>query len=132
MDPSTLEALFKGAVGGAALGIIGGIIALIYKAGRSAAEKTSEIYTKNKPKIEAAKEVAKGEGKRLFEKITKTEQEKLLEIDNKYFEQANKEIEEGSQNQGLWLKSLSLVEGDENKQKSLYIKLRALELNKQK
>ena len=76
--------------------------------------------------------MAKGEGKRIFENITKTEQEKLLEIDNKYFEQANKEIEEGSQNQGLWLKSLSLVEGDENKQKSLYIKLRALELNKQK
>ena len=114
MDPSALEALFKGVVGGVVLGIIGGIIALIYKAGRAAAEKTSEIYTKNKPKIEAAKEVAKGEGKRLFEKITKTEQEKLLEIDNKYFEQANKEIEEGSQNQGLWLKSLSLVEGDEN------------------
>ena len=95
-------------------------------------EKTSEIFSENIPKIEAASEVAWGEGKRIFENITKTEQEKLLEVDNKYFEQANKEIEEGSQNQGLWLKSLSLAEGDENKQKSLYIKLRALELNKQK
>ena len=54
MDPSVLESLFKGAVGGVALGIIVLIIALIYIAVRAAAEKTSEIYTKNKPKIEAA------------------------------------------------------------------------------
>ena len=119
------EALFGGIVGGIALAILGAFLVLIIRLIRAAADKTKEIYVKNKPNIDAAKT----EGKRIYENITKSEQQKLLEIDNRYFEQANKEMEEENQDQGLWIKSLTLAEGDKSKQKSIYLKLRAIELD---
>ena len=59
------EALFQGIVGGIALGILAGFLILIIRVTRAAADKTKEIYAKNRPNIDAAKD----EGKRIYERF---------------------------------------------------------------
>jgi len=61
--------------------------------------------------------------------MTKSKERKLLEIDNVYYEKASNEIENNNQDTGLWLKSMSISDGDINKQKAVYIRLRAKQLN---
>ena len=56
---------------------------------------------------------------------------KLNEPDSKYFGQAEKEVNGGTMDNGLWAKALVRAKGNEDKRKAEYIKLRAKQLQKE-
>ena len=92
---------------------------------------SKKIAIKAKPKIESTAYSAGVKTKKIFSKITKSETEKLLDINDKYFEIAAHEIESKTQQQGLWMKAGVLAEGNIEKQKALYIKHRAKQLSEE-
>mgnify|MGYP000297653754 FL=1 len=107
-------------------GLIGIIVVFFFiNLAEKTAKKGKEVYTKHKPSIEKASKKALSKVK----DIAKSEEEKVVGIDDDHFKQALQEIEDGKQKEGLWIKCLSLSEGDELKQRSLYLKLRAKELS---
>ena len=91
---------------------------------------SKKIAVKAKPKIESTAYSAGVKTKKIFSKLTKSEMEQFLEIDDKYFQIATDEIESNTQQQGLWMKVGALAEGNIEKQKALYIKHRAKQLSK--
>ena len=113
------EVLFQGLVAGGVLGILIVIIKTIISS-------TKTVYEKAKPKIET---VIK-ETKNNYNNISKSTEDKVLEIDDILYEKANNEVETNSQIQGLWIKAGVLTKGDSSLQKIEYIKLRALQLSK--
>ena len=71
-------------------------------------------------------------GSNIYKNLLRTDNQKLQDIDDELFTIANKEVEASLQNEGMWVKSLILAEGDESKQKTEYIKLRVRQLSKKK
>ena len=69
-------------------------------------------------------------GSNIYKNLLRTDNQKLQDIDDELFTIANKEVEASLQNEGMWVKSLILAEGDESKQKTEYIKLRVRQLSK--
>ena len=53
---------------------------------------------------------------------------KEIKTEEDAYERAAEELEEGTQNKGIWAKAFSDAKGDEQKQKALYIKYRAEQL----
>ena len=108
----------KGAVVGVTLGLLGGLFWLtvhfVKRAKRAAEPKVREIASKSKTAIA---------------NISKSKEERLLAIDDKYFAAASDEILQGTQVRGLWAKALALAEGDEKKQKAIYVRLRAKQMS---
>ena len=113
------EALFQGLVAGGVLGILIVFIKAIISSSRT-------VYERAKPKIET---VIK-ETKNNYHNISKSTEDKVLEVDDIFYEKANNEVETNSQIQGLWIKAGVLAKGDSSLQKIEYIKLRALQLSK--
>ena len=58
------------------------------------------------------------------EKIT----DPLDNVDESVWEQASKELNSDSRNEGLWAKAFAISEGDENRAKAKYIELRVVSL----
>ena len=83
------------------------------------------IFTKSKSMFDAL--LAKNEQN--AEVTQSVEEARILEIDDIFFETAEYEIEHNLQNSGLWIKSSVLAEGDQAKQKAVYIRLRATQLS---
>ena len=71
-------------------------------------------------------------GSKIYQNLTTSQNDQIKKTDNHYFAIANNEIENSTQDEGLWVKSLVLSQGDKNKQKIEYIKLRVKELEKDK
>tara|TARA_B100001175_G_C19356564_1_gene564991 strand:+ start:119 stop:490 length:372 start_codon:yes stop_codon:yes gene_type:complete len=71
-------------------------------------------------------------GSRMYKNLTTSKNNQIISTDNKLFAIANSEIKNSTQNEGLWVKSLVLAQGDKNKQKIEYIKLRVKELEEKK
>ena len=87
-------------------------------------DKSNEVYELTKPKIEEFSTKVKD--------LTASEEKKLLNIDNKFFEIAQEELNSDKKIEGLWIKAGLLSENNIEIQKSLYIKLRAKELSNDK
>tara|TARA_B100000767_G_C19757035_1_gene533408 strand:- start:1811 stop:2182 length:372 start_codon:yes stop_codon:yes gene_type:complete len=85
-----------------------------------------ELVQDSKSLIEEAKE----SGSYIYKNLIQSDENILLDADEELFVIANKEIETSTQNEGMWVKSLILAEGDHDHQKIEYIKLRVAELNK--
>tara|TARA_B100001778_G_scaffold63012_1_gene49322 strand:+ start:368 stop:739 length:372 start_codon:yes stop_codon:yes gene_type:complete len=71
-------------------------------------------------------------GSRMYKNLTTSKNNQIISTDNQLFAIANSEIKNSTQNEGLWVKSLVLAQGDKNKQKIEYIKLRVKELEEKK
>ena len=56
----------------------------------------------------------------------------INEHDSQFYAIAESEINSGKLNQGLWSQALVKADGNENKRKSEYIKLRVMELKRSK
>ena len=56
---------------------------------------------------------------------------KEIETEEDAYERAAEEIENKSQNKGMWAKAFADADGDEQKQKALYLKYRAKQLSDQ-
>jgi hypothetical protein len=69
--------------------------------------------------------------KRNVGNIAKTPVDRILDIDNTYYEQALKEVEENTKIQGLWIKAGIITNGSLPLQKTEYIKLRAKQLSEE-
>ena len=82
-------------------------------------------------KIESVAYSAELETERIFNKLTKSEEDQLMELDEKYFQIASEELELNTQNQGLWIKVGTMTEGNIEKQKAFYIKQRAKQLSEE-
>lgn len=87
-----------------------------------------ELVQDSKSLIEEAKE----SGSQIYKNLIQSDESILLDADEELFVIANKEIETSTQNEGMWVKSLILAEGDQDHQKIEYIKLRVAELNQRK
>jgi len=109
-----VEGAIVGAVFGALAGLIGGIIYIAKRAKRAAEPKMREIASKSKTAIG---------------NMSKSKEEKLLAIDDEFFATASDEILQGTQVKGLWAKALALADGDEKKQKAIYVRLRAKKMS---
>jgi hypothetical protein len=122
----------QGATVGVTLALIGGLVALIIwgakKTTKAAAPKVEHL---RKTAIPKAKKLATKSSSRIRD-FSKTEEEKVLEIDDSHFETASDEILTNSQKSGLWLKAQTLADGDEVRQKAIYIRLRAKQLDEAK
>ncbi len=57
--------------------------------------------------------------------------DQLSEIDDIFYEKANRELEENQMNEGLWIKVGIMADGQLSKQKSEYIKQRARQLSEE-
>lgn len=62
------------------------------------------------------------------QKTTQSKEAKILNIDDEIFEISNDEIENNNQKKGLWAKAFAISEGDERKQKAVYLRLRVEQL----
>ena len=126
-----LNALFRGVFGAGGLAmlayIIFAIIGKLYISSKEIVRKTINA----KPKKGSKAYKAGQKTKKIFNQVTKSETEQLLDINDKYFEIALDEIESNSQKQGLWIKLGALAEGNTEKQKALYIKHRAKQLSEE-
>ena len=118
--------MIEGMIVGLALVLIGlSIQALIYlyKKAKVAAKKKSDQL---KPKVQALRTKSSA----AISDRVKSKEQKILDIDDKFFKTASYEIHQNTQVEGLWIKSLALAEGNEEKQKALYIRFRAEQLSK--
>ena len=82
-------------------------------------------------KIESVAYSAGLETERIFNKLAKSEEDQLMELDEKYFQIASDELESNTQSQGLWIKVGTMTEGNIEKQKAFYIKQRAKQLSEE-
>ena len=129
LSPNVANAAAGGAVVVTVLMLAYGVGLLIYwavkKAQKAAEPKVKHLRKTTLPKVGkfAAKTGA------AISNRGKTDEEKVLEIEDEYFEAAANEISQNTPSKGLWLKSLALAEGDETKQKAIYIRLRAKQLS---
>jgi len=106
--------------GGLFLSIVIGVIT-VYVVANGTKETVIKATTVAKKTTRAAEEVLKEADKRVgVKKEIKTEEDA--------YERAAEELEEEMQNKGIWAKAFSDADGDEQKQKALYIKYRAEQL----
>jgi len=87
-------------------------------------DKTKKVYKENKPAVKKSLSSLRD--------LTKSEQQKIIDIDDRFFAIAKNELESGKQQEGLWVKCELMAEGNEMKAKSLYIKHRAKQLDENK
>ena len=86
-------------------------------------ETAVRAVTSAKKTTRAAEEVIKEADKRVGVK-------KEIKSEEDAYERAAEELEEETHNKGIWAKAFSDADGDEQKQKALYIKYRAEQLIK--
>jgi hypothetical protein len=98
-----------------------------------------DVFRKAKPRIKSGARAVAKRSKSVGTKVTKrastfvqktsqSKEEKILNIDDELFEIANDEIESNNQKKGLWAKAFAISEGDERKQKAVYLRLRVEQL----
>lgn len=116
------EAIFQILVRAVAVGLLCGILILVVRVGRKGLEKGLELGEKG---INKAKEITK----EVQDKV-KSDKQRILEMDDKIFLIAQKEIDNNNQIESLWIKARVLSGGDEDIRELEYIKLRADELIK--
>ena len=116
------EAIFQILVSAVAVGMLIGILILVLRIGQKGLEKGLELGEKG---INKAKEITK----EVQDKV-KSDKQRILEIDDKIFLIAQKEIDNNNQIESLWIKARVLSGGDDNLRELEYIKLRADELIK--
>ena len=87
-------------------------------------DKTKKVYKESKPAVKKSLSSLKD--------LTKSEQQKIIDIDDKFFAIAKNELDSGKLQEGLWVKCELMAEGNESKAKSLYIKYRAKQLDENK
>ena len=90
--------------------------------GRNAAIQVTTVAKKTS---RAAEDIIKEADKKVGVK-------KEIETEEDAYEKAAEEIENKSQNKGMWAKAFADADGDEQKQKALYLKYRAKQLNEDK
>tara|TARA_B100001750_G_scaffold78710_1_gene62460 strand:- start:832 stop:1287 length:456 start_codon:yes stop_codon:yes gene_type:complete len=122
------EAAFRGLIGGGAMFLVLYLFSLIF---RGLVNITTSAVKKVKPKIESTAYGAGVETKKILNKFTKSEMDQLSEIDDIFYEKANRELEENQMNEGLWIKVGIMADGQLSKQKSEYIKQRARQLSEE-
>jgi len=119
----------QGVVVALALVILGFTIKGIIYAGKKVKNRAQKdfksIAAQAKPKFDKIAE----KGSAVLSRVSKTDEERVLEIDDIFFETAEYEVEHNGQNSGLWIKTSVLAEGDKAKQKAIYIRLRATQLS---
>jgi hypothetical protein len=105
------------------LGIIIGIIAVIIvlQGGKNTA---IQVTAAAKRTSRAAEEIVKEADKKVGVK-------KEIETEEDAYEKAAEEIENKSQNKGMWAKAFADADGDEQKQKALYLKYRAKQISEE-
>ena len=110
-------------------GIIIGLISMfiVLHGGR----KNAVIQVKNAAiqVTAAAKKTSRAAEDIIKEADKKVGVEKEIETEEDAYERAAEEIENKSQNKGMWAKAFADADGDEQKQKALYLKYRAKQLN---
>jgi len=89
---------------------------------------SDKVITESKSIVTKTKKT----GSRMYKNLTTSKNNQIISTDNQLFAIANSEIKNSTQNEGLWVKSLVLAQGDKNKQKIEYIKLRVKELEEKK
>jgi hypothetical protein len=104
--------------------VIGGIIILLIKL-LLVTKTPREVYQDSKSLIQEAKK----SGSDIYKNLTRSDDGRLQDIDEELFSIAYSEIINSTRNEGLWVKSLVLAEGDEDKQETEYIKLRVVQLS---
>ena len=109
---------------GGGLSLIFGIIAVIIvlQGGKNTA---IQVTAAAKRTSRAAEDIIKEADKKVGVK-------KEIETEEDAYEKAAEEIENKSQNKGMWAKAFADADGDEQKQKALYLKYRAKQLNEDK
>lgn len=117
------EAIFQILVGAVTVGLLCGVLILVIRVGQKGLEKGLELGEKG---INKAKEITK----EVQDKV-KSDKQRILEIDDKIFLIAQKEIDNNNQIESLWIKARVLSGGDENIRELEYIKLRADELGEE-
>ena len=112
-------------------GIIIGLIVMfiVLHGGR----KNAAIQVKNAAiqVTAAAKRTSRAAEDIIKEADKKVGGEKEIETEEDAYERAAEEIENKSQNKGMWAKAFADADGDEQKQKALYLKYRAKQLSDQ-
>jgi hypothetical protein len=114
------EAAFQGFIGAFALAVLFSSVYMI----------TSLLIPKSVSTLKKLTSTLK-KTKRNIENIAKTPEDRILEIDDTYYEQALKEVEENTKNQGLWIKAGIITNDSLPMQKTEYIKLRAKQLSEE-
>ena len=117
-DPATGFAIVFGIL---VLSIIGGL--MVGKMGYKGAVK--EVAVQTKTFADKSAEFSKEISKEAAHRINKQEKD-LTEM--KAYELAGEEIESNNMKMGLWHKAFADADGDENKQKVIYLKARVEEL----
>ena len=79
----------------------------------------------------AAKKTSRAAEDIIKEADKKVGVKKEIETEEDAYERAAEEIENKSQNKGMWAKAFADADGDEQKQKALYLKYRAKQLSDQ-
>lgn len=123
MEAEAAEVMFQILVGAVAVGLLSGVLILVIRIGQKGLEKGLELGEKG---INKAKEITK----EVQDKV-KSDKQRILEIDDKIFLIAQKEIDNNNQIESLWIKARVLSGGDEDIRELEYIKLRADELKKE-
>ena len=114
-----------------AIAIIICVVVYVFRNIGDISQTVAKNISKAEPNKESAAYAAGLKTKKIIKKFTNSELEQLSEIDDIYYEQANKELEENNRNQGLWIKVGILADGSSSKQKTEYIKQRAKQLSDQ-
>ena len=105
-------------------GLLIGLIAMfivLHGGGKNAAIQVTAAAKKT---TRAAEDIIKEADKKVGVK-------KEIETEEDAYEKAAEEIENKSQNKGMWAKAFADADGDEQKQKALYLKYRAKQLSDQ-
>jgi len=113
-----MEALFVGAVSGGFFFIVAFTILKLSQFG----------FKKGKQGLEKAKEVSI-EGVKFAKEQMQSEAQKIEGMDEKSILIAQNEIDQGNQDESLWIKANLLADGDQVKRKIEYIKLRVKKLS---
>lgn len=118
MGVELMEALFMGVVGG---GFFFLIVFTVLKLSQFGIKKGKQGFEKAKEVTIQGVEFAKVQ--------MKSEVQKIEDMDEKFVLIANNEIEEGNQDESLWIKANLLSDGNQEKRKIEYIKLRVKKLS---
>tara|TARA_B100000780_G_C21022281_1_gene409725 strand:- start:46 stop:399 length:354 start_codon:yes stop_codon:yes gene_type:complete len=110
-------------IGAIGAGILAGILYLMIFAGAVAGRKGLELGERG---LDKAKEIAKE-----IQDKSKSDNQRILDVDEEKFLIAQKEIDNNEQSESLWIKAKVLARGDKNITEVEYIKLRANQLEKE-
>ena len=107
--------------------LIGGIIIFFIKL-LLRTKTPREVFKDSKSLVHDARKT----GSDFYNNLIRSDGLRFKEIDEELFRKAYNEIKNSTINEGLWVKSLVLADGDEDKQETEYIKLRVIQLSKEK